>query len=120
MPKRKVRAGQWMTSEEFRKLETEAQFTSWLRRTAKEFGWKFYHTRFSIMSDAGFPDCTLVKPGQPVIFAELKKHDGEPTEKQQEWLDALSEARGTKVYLWRPQDKEAIVRVLFEGFPEGA
>lgn len=88
---------------------TEKQFESQIRDLAKTFGWFYYHTWRSIHSPAGFPDCVFVR--ERVVYAELKKEDGQPTPEQYEWLVALTEA-GEEVYLWRPGDFERIVEVL--------
>lgn len=93
-------------------MESEAHFQGWVMRAAREFGWSVYHTRFSVLSDGGFPDLVLVKAGEPVIYAELKRQVGVVTPKQQAWLDVLRSALGTRVFVWRPDDRPEILRVL--------
>lgn len=113
-----------------------AVFSSWsedtllgyVRNTAKMCNWMLYHTRFSLKSDAGFPDLCLVgaPPRQDgrVIFAELKREGRWPTEGrlskgaaphwingQQEWLKALSETCA-ETYLWWPSDAKDIATIL--------
>jgi len=75
-------------------------------------GWRpelCYHTLRSKGSQSGFPDRVLVR--DRIIFAELKRDKGKPTEAQKEWLDALAGA-GAEVYLWRPQDLDEIATIL--------
>ena len=79
---------------------------------APMLGWRpalTYHTLRSKGSQSGFPDRVLVR--ERVIFAELKREKGKPTEAQIEWLDGLA-AAGAEVYLWRPSDLEEIGRIL--------
>jgi hypothetical protein len=73
-------------------------------------GWRLcYHTLRSKGSQSGFPDRVLVR--ERVIFAELKREKGKPTDSQIEWLDQLAFA-GAEVYLWRPSDLEEIGQIL--------
>jgi hypothetical protein len=74
------------------------------------FGWRLcYHTLRSKGSQSGFPDRVLVR--DRIIFAELKRQQGKPTETQREWLDGLAGA-GAEVYLWRPSDLDEIATIL--------
>lgn len=91
---------------------TEADLREQIRTLCKLFGWKMYFTWRSIHSPAGFPDLVLANPEQKrVIYAELKSEKGKPTEKQQEWLDALREC-DQEVYVVRPSDIEWFAGVL--------
>ena len=91
---------------------TEKAFESQVKDLAKIFGWLYYHTWRSIHSPAGFPDVVMVR-GERIIFAELKSEKGVVSQKQQEWLDALSDAP-VEVFLWRAGDEtiEEIVEIL--------
>jgi hypothetical protein len=91
-------------------LTTEKQFQQQVKDLAKILGWKYYHTWRSFHSPAGFPDCVMVK-GCRVIFAELKTEKGKVSEKQQEWITALS-GTNNETYVWRPSDWDDIVEVL--------
>ena len=82
---------------------TEKQFETQVKSVARMFGWMYYHTWRSIHSPAGFPDCCFLR--ERVVWAELKRENGQPTPEQYEWLEALAEA-GQEVYLWRPSDME--------------
>lgn len=80
------------------------------RGLAPTLGWRLcYHTLHSKGSQYGFPDRVLVR--DRVIFAELKREQGKPTDTQREWLDALASA-GAEVYLWRPSDLDEIAKIL--------
>ena len=80
---------------------------------AKRCGWLVYHTYDSRRSEAGFPDLVLVKPGHPVIFAELKRQDIKlPSGQQQAWLRSLGGATGVEAHLWRPDDWPTIEAIL--------
>ena len=85
---------------------------SQVRRLCRLFGWRVYHTRFSIGSDPGFPDLVLVKPPH-VIFVELKTQTGVLTPYQKEWLGLLAECEAPPATaVWRPNDVEAVVATL--------
>lgn len=107
---------------------TEATLQAQIEGVLKTFGWRYYHTRFSVGSAGGFPDLVAIR-GPRLIFAELKRQADryQPTPKQQAWLDDLvgvgqsvdaavryaTPAVGqwpaaghpsVEVYLWRPLD----------------
>ena len=90
----------------------EAALLAWVRRTALENGWLYWHCYDSRGSDLGYPDVTLVKPGHPLILAECKTATGKLTIEQQRWLEFLPQATGVYSGLWRPQDKDMILELL--------
>lgn len=75
-------------------------------------GWLWYHPFDSRRSPAGYPDLTLVKPGRPIIFSELKSRTGRATPAQLQWLEALRQATGVEAHLWRPSDWDEIASLL--------
>jgi hypothetical protein len=89
---------------------TEKQFEAQVRQLARLCGWLCYHTWRSIHSPAGFPDLVLLR-GQRLVFAELKTARGRLTAAQQQWLEALRQTPA-EVYVWRPDDWDAIVACL--------
>ena len=95
----------------------EASLLARVRRLALDYGWMAYHTWRSDHSEAGFPDCVLVKPGR-LLFAELKSRTGKLTAEQQTWLDMLRHSLpGIEVYEWRPADWAAIQDILTRSTP---
>ena len=92
------------------------------------YGWKVAHFRPAktergwrtpVQADgAGFPDLVLVKPGRPVVFAELKAKKNKLSPTQQEWIEALKAARvrgdqpSVGVYVWYPTDFDEVQEVL--------
>ena len=92
---------------------TEAQFQRQVLQLAGLFRWACYHTHDSRRSKSGFPDLVLVKPGRPVIFAELKSDTGETSAEQDEWLTLLR-TTPSQAFLWRPKDLIDIARILGE------
>jgi hypothetical protein len=50
-----------------------------------------------------------------VIYVELKREGGKPTETQRRWLTALAQA-GAEVYLWQPSDLDEVGLVLSGGW----
>ena len=90
---------------------SEKEFQQTVVQYAQLRGWRTYHTYDSRRSASGFPDLTLVR-GTQLVFAELKREGGRPTEDQQTWLDALGAVIGVDAYLWFPSDWPTIEDVL--------
>lgn len=91
---------------------SEDEFQQQLITLAKLKQWSVYHTHDSRHSVAGFPDLVFAKPGRRVIFAELKSANGVVTTDQEAWLQTLRDTCSVDVYVWRPDDFEAIVSIL--------
>ena len=89
---------------------TEREFTSVIRDGARTLGWLRYHTWLAKHSSPGFPDEVLIRPPR-LIFAELKSESGKLTSSQVEWLDSLA-ACGQEVYVWRPDQIDAIFHLI--------
>lgn len=99
---------------------SEADFQRQVVDLARIFRWKTNHIRRSIgkgkrwttsTSMVGWPDLALVRPPR-LIFAELKSADGKLTAEQEQVLGLLRGCDGVEVYVWRPDDLEAIAAVL--------
>lgn len=84
---------------------------------AAALGYRLYHTHDSRRSAAGFPDLVLLKPPRPPIYAELKTERGRVSPAQQEWISDLQEA-GCEVYIWRPSQRDEVLRILGLPFVE--
>lgn len=81
-------------------------------RTARLCGFSLqYHPWISINSPSGWPDIVLVRPPR-VIIAELKTDKGPLRPRQRVWLEALSACPGVEIYLWRPKDRENVIKIL--------
>jgi hypothetical protein len=114
-------------------LITEKQLQSTVIGWAETYGWLVYHQvdmgfqdpttgkwKHSRRIGPGFPDLVLVHPKRGrLIFAELKAEKGKVKPHQQEWLDALDNARSKDkpghthtVAVWRPSDLDDIERIL--------
>ena len=90
---------------------TEKEFQAQVVQLAKILGWKVqFHWR-SFHSPAGWPDLTLVRRDR-IIHAELKTQTGKVSDKQQEWLDALTATGKCEVHVWRPADFDMLTEVL--------
>lgn len=90
--------------------EWDAQLFGSQKGLATMLGWKLaYHTLRSKGSQPGFPDRVIVR--DRIIFVELKREGGKPTERQRTWLDGLARAGG-EAYLWQPSDLDEISKVL--------
>ena len=101
----------------------EKDFQRAVIELAEMLEWRVYHTHDSRGSQPGFPDLTMVRR-QRLIFAELKRQDGNPTDEQTAWLTELGRVAdwtkeerpiGTpivEVFLWRPSDWPEIEQAL--------
>lgn len=99
----------------------ERELQECIRKAAKAYRWRYYHTYDSRKSSRGFPDLVLVSSTWGVVFAELKREGQWPERPQAAWLDALEDApHGPGTYLWWPSDWRtgAIEEVLRRG-PQG-
>ena len=101
----------------------EAVLYEAVRAHLKAFGWRWYHTRDSRGSNAGFPDIVATRGNGfgPLLFIELKREKGKETSEQIAWREALTGAGGeshtpygAKAFVWRPSDLSSgeIERVL--------
>jgi hypothetical protein len=89
----------------------ESEFRQQVVDLAKIYHWRVYFTWASIHCPAGFPDLTLVKNGH-LVFAELKTGRRKTTWEQQQWIAALEQVPGVRVFVWRPEDWGHIERIL--------
>lgn len=108
---------------------TEDDVDREVRRLAGLYGWRHYHTRYSLRSQAGFPDVFLLRPPR-VVTAELKRQGGLPTvtrvvydrrgfprwvDGQLEWLADLASCPQVETYLWWPDSLEEVATILDSG-----
>jgi len=71
-----------------------------------------FHPRFSVGSEAGWPDLTLMRRRDGrVLFRELKTDTGRVSDRQRAVLDLMA-ACGLDVAVWRPADLDQIGREL--------
>ena len=93
----------------------ERQWTTIVRRYARQGGWRAYHTRYSVGSDPGFPDFILIRKtpeGRSIGLAvELKNEKNRLTETQKEWLGMFHGA-SFEADVWRPDDVELVYKTL--------
>lgn len=90
---------------------SEREFQGQVLELARLYGWMAYHTYDSRKSAPGFPDLILAKDGN-VLALELKSATGRLTEAQQEWLDALTDARIVFAGEVRPDDLDSIAQMM--------
>lgn len=90
---------------------TEREFQRQVLDLAAILGWSAYHPQLSKWSERGWPDLALVRPPR-LVFAELKRQNGRTTAHQDRWLELLRGVPGVEVFLWRPDDFDAIAEVL--------
>ncbi len=92
-------------------LITEKEFLGRVRDLAKICHWRFYHPFLSKWSECGYPDITLVRPPR-IIYAEIKRENGELSPSQVEWAELLKACPGVEYYCWKPSQWDEIVGVL--------
>lgn len=113
-------AATWLLSQ-----VSEAELQAFVVKTARLLGWRVFHPKFSIGSDAGWPDLCAVHPEQQrVLWMELKREGRWPTrtrlvngrlrQGQDAWLATLMEA-GQEVYLVYPSDRDDVVTIFQVG-----
>jgi hypothetical protein len=104
-----------------RALKPEASFQTAVLDLALHCGWRRAHFRASrtahgwrtaVAGDGkGFPDLVMIRRGR-LIIAELKVPPNSLTPEQEAWLAAWREVEGAEVYVWTPDDFEAIRGIL--------
>jgi hypothetical protein len=111
------------------RVASEEDFTRWVKGMAYRNGWRGVHVRWSQgvlesvhslrrdgFSEAyGLPDWLFWHEGWGQSFwAELKSWSGRESQDQKRQLPSMRDG-GLTVYLWRPQDEEAIERTFRDG-----
>jgi hypothetical protein len=102
---------------------SEKEFQARVVELAGARGWLTFHVVDSRKCKRGFPDLVLVRPlnhqdpgDRGLVFAELKKEDGDTRPEQRTWLAALMNQMTAGsvlgVFVWRPSDWEQIKEVL--------
>lgn len=89
---------------------TEKAWQAQVVELSTYYGWRHFHVYDSRRSDPGWPDLVLVRPPE-ALFVELKTDRGRLTASQRDW-QALLEACGFTVAVWRPRDFEDVHTAL--------
>lgn len=87
----------------------EKEWQQQVVQLARTLGFRLYHTFDSRRSQPGFPDLIALRE-RPVAL-ELKREKGDPTDKQREWIRALTKA-GVEVYIARPRHLDQLGLIL--------
>ena len=98
------------TAREAMLQSSEEDFQATVIQVAQALGWKVYHTHDSRGSNEGFPDLVLVRR-MHFLVVELKTEQGELSQAQTEWIEALEKAN-VDVRVWRPSNWPQIHKVL--------
>ena len=105
-----------LTVPEYHATVSEREFELAVTKAAVLLGWEVFHVYDARRFWRGWPDWIGFHPGgdgRPGrhLWFELKR-TGEPLRKDQErWHQRIREGGG-EVYTWRPEDWDALVRVL--------
>ena len=87
----------------------ENEFQEQVILLAEGHGWRVAHTYSRKVR--GWPDLVLVRPPKMVCL-ELKAQRGQPSPKQNDWIDDLDDCEGVVGRVVRPSDWEEIKRLL--------
>jgi hypothetical protein len=85
---------------------TERELQAEVVRLVEAGGGLWYHAESPRKDPPGFPDLTIVMPGDEAIFAELKSDTGRLRPEQVAWQRALTASR-SRYYIWRPEHLES-------------
>jgi hypothetical protein len=98
----------------------ERDFATQVEHLLDLFGWTWKHDEPALRQSGtwatafrgarGFPDYVATRDGR-LVFAEIKNERGRISKAQADWLDVLR-LTAAEVYLWRPEDLQAIKDVL--------
>lgn len=97
---------------------TEHHWQKIVTQIMDTYGWTWWHApdnrpgRNGRVQNVrpGLPDLIAVR-GKRLIFAELKRETGRTTPEQDDALAKLGETHA-ETYVWRPRDREEVLRVL--------
>jgi hypothetical protein len=101
-----------MSADQFRKRGKEAIWQRRIIDMAKLYGWRCYHTTYSIGSDKGYPDLTCAHAQYDKLWIEVKGPNGKVAQEQIEWLAALNEGPNGLAIVAYPEDLEAVGELL--------
>ena len=96
---------------------SEAVFQGKVIALAKQHDWLVFHPLTAQKKGVwstfqsghkGYPDLTLARAEEGVLFAELKTETGKVSADQLRWRFELEQA-GAEYHLWRPSDWDLIV-----------
>ena len=91
---------------------TERQYQGQIADLAAALGWtRRYHTTYSIGSDRGYPDLTLIHPRYGPLWLEVKGKNGRPSMEQVLWVQDIRRA-GLHAYIVYPRDIELVEALL--------
>jgi hypothetical protein len=90
---------------------TEAQWQAQVVQLASLLGWSSYHVHDSRRTNPGWPDLVLWRPGDRILFRELKTNIGRIRPEQAAVLRSLADA-GADTGVWRPRDFDEVRAVL--------
>jgi hypothetical protein len=91
---------------------TEREMQTAIVRMAKQLGYLVYHAAYSIGSEKGFPDLTIVGHGR-MWMLELKGPKGRVSGEQEAWIAQLQLAGVDALIVW-PDDLDMVLTDLME------
>jgi hypothetical protein len=85
----------------------ETQWRAQVKDLAKQGGWAWYYTPYSLGATPGWPDLALIKPPR-VVLAELKTRRGKLRAGQEDTRYLLERCERVEYHLWRPEDLDEV------------
>jgi VRR-NUC domain. len=91
---------------------------SGIKTAAKSLGYHFFHTTYSIGSEAGFPDAHIIGHGKQFVF-EFKGPRGKVSPAQERWIAAYRAVGVDARIIW-PADYDTVISELMQAYEEAA
>jgi hypothetical protein len=101
-----------MSAAEYRTPKNEKELQAQIKKTAKDLGWKVFHSGYAPGADRGYPDLTLIHEFYIPIWMELKGPNPKIYPEQREWLAAINAADGRLGLMVFPDDLDAVCALL--------
>lgn len=98
-----------MTAAEYKKRQTEKEWSKTVQETAELFGWHAIHFP-NTFANPIFPDWLFLRDGVS-LYVELKTEKGTLSAGQRK-MHATFSAHGIEIHVWRPSDFETAQRML--------
>jgi len=101
-----------MDAATYRKRFNEKDFQRQITKLAGMYRWTFYHNPYSLGSDTGYPDLTLVHQDFDKLWIEVKGPKGRIHPDQVKWLAWINAGPTGLAIVAFPDDLEAVGELL--------
>lgn len=92
---------------------TEMQWQKTIEQSLKQFKWTFYHTRYSLGSEAGYPDLTCFHHefGQMWIEVKTEAKSSVLSPNQHRWIAQIQDS-GARCFVIRPRHWDVFTQIV--------